>query len=1388
MSAAKPLVDHKLLRSLSPLCDLTPDMLTEISVKSSVEQVPSGATIFRAGDRDHRTLYLISGKLELTDSSGRSTTLNASSQQARQPLDKNNPRTVTAVSKGQITLLNIDTSLLEMLVNWGGNQSYEVSNLESSEEEETDWMSRFLQSRVFLKLRAENIQAMMMRMEEVEVKANDVIIKQGALDENYYIIAKGKAKVARKVTPDAPLMKLAVLTAGNGFGEEALIGNCKRNATVVMMEDGKLMRLSKADFIELLVAPVLQYLSYDEAKAMDSPDVTWLDVRKLDEYSRGTIPGAVNTPAAELRLGLRKLNKLQKYIVFSESDDLAASAAFLLNQNGLDAFVLKDGLSKIPNLKKQKPPAEAKPAETRQPTNSANVVNLHAGSGSSSTAGDRAAEIKHAARERVAKEMQRAQSSDEARKKALGEVEKLRKEVALARRQAANAEKEAKKILAKARTEVEKMAARKLVDDVAKQQAEREDALKRAEAEAAKAKMAEAAHQQAEAEITRLKQQAVSARRVAEEELRQAAARAQKGAEDEIIRLKAEAEVARRHSEEQARLAADRARSEAERKLAQQKAIESARYQKEMEETLKRAEMEAMRAEQSEAARRAAEDEAERMRAKAAETQLEMEKQARLAADAARSEAEREVARQRAEELAAKQAQIEEAVHKAEEESARAQVAEEEVERLRYLAEESRKKADAEIQRLKVDAEVARMQMEEQAQRVADAARSDTEREAARARAAEEARLQAEAELERLAMQAEQTRLEAEAQARLAADQARSEAEREAARLRAEELEEQQHQIEEIAERAEAEAERARLADEARQRAENEIARRKQEAEEAARRAEEEARRAWEAEDARRKMEEEMAQLRAEAEAARAQMEAQAREFAAAKVSAEEEKIRQLAEAEVKRRADEEAEMRKKEVDDVARKAADVAKRARQEAENLRKNSELEIKRLEAQAEAARIQAEIELKRSIAAARREVDQSAAKQKALARTRKTSVPQGNSANDRGQRARAARAAQEEQTNVSARDFASLESEVNELEEFFDGVRGDLPIDEIPSLADTGQQKPSLDSTNIRNNDNLLDPTSNDNLLDPTKDVEESGGEGKGGNKKNWISDDLAWEAAVGYRTDPSIERFDKEPEEKGLYEKITERKTSRSKPDMSSDIPPVNEKPKTTVSTFEAKEINRDIRPQTVKPTVYKPSVRGGGISKVKVMIVGLVAIAAVGGGAWFYSKQASAPAELKEAVNKGTDSLTSIKKKVINTIDDLKAELGIKGEVSEAEMAELRERLRKIKEESARSARELAKDKKVVVNAPAKKTTNEAPVTKKAQPKVEPASAPEATPVPASESRSSGFTPEEAEVESGAEASSGTTDQGASSKNEADTASASSTTEATSQGPANPFE
>lgn len=1312
MGAAKQLLDHKLLRSLSPLCDLTPDMLAELSSKSRVEQVVAGATIFKQGERDHRTLYLLSGKLELTDSSGRTTKLASNSKQARQPLNPEKPRTITAVAKTPITLLNVDTGLLEMLLNWGGDQAYEVSSLAAKEEEETDWMTRFLQSKFFLKLRAENIQSMMMRMEEITVRRGDVIIHQNDSDDNYYIIAKGRAKVERRATPTAPLMKLAILTAGAGFGEESLISNSKRNASVTMMEDGRLMRLSKDDFINLLVTPVLQHVSYDQAKQMAGPDVEWLDVRKLDEFSRGSLPDARNMPLAELRLALRKLNKLHKYIVFSHTENRAAAAVFLLNQNGLDAFVLSkglDGLAKSALESKAKKPA-AKQVPVLQPED--NVVSLRGDAASKSAESDgRVEALMSKAKQRVQQEVQRAQAADTARKQAQEEVARLKAEAEAARKKI---ETEARRAADQARTEAERAAAQKRADEMAREQAEREEAVKRVQAEAARAELAEVAQKQAESEIERLKQEAASARREMEEQTRRSAENAKKETENEIIRLKAEAEVARRNAEEQARLAADKARTETERDLAQQRVEASTQHQQQIEDALQKAEIEAMRAQQAESARHQAEEEAERMRQRAEETQREMEEQARLAADQARSEAERDAARQRAEALAEKQEELENAVSTAEAEAARAQAAESEVERLRRQADEARLqseaqarlaadaarseveremaaqraeemaaqqverekmarraedeayrakaaeeaqvKAEVEIQRLKVDAEVARMQLEEQAERVANAARTDAGREAARAQAAEEARLQAVAELERLEAEAKQTQLEAEAHAHMAADAARSEAERAAASLRAKELVHQQKQLEEIARRAEEEAERAELADEARQRAENEIARRQQEADEAERRAEQEAQRAKEAEEARHQMEVEMAQLRAEAAIAKEQVEKQARLFAAAqRIEAEEAHSQAALKADQEKlQAAEEKARQQREAEEAAerqRLADEAAAKKQREVDEAARLAAQEAAAAQTVAEQMRCDAEEEILRLKAEAARFQAEVEVKRSLAAARREVDQKQAKQA----AQAKARKAATLQQRKQAGAEKArrardAREAALGTLGQSSDGLDEFLDIETAAAEVDAASDAIIVDESQIE-----ARAKDRENLIDPTEIMKVE----KQEQKRHWVSDDFIWEATLGYRNDPNVESADSPADSVGGHKnrqpkvatpKVKQEPKQESKQTEKPTQTSAKPIPDQPSATEQAAKFQVQDIDRTIRPQADVQAKRHrAGLSIKWVAVVGMLLLAMAGGG-WFYLLGDDAPIQLKQVVGKGVEKFSELKDKVTESL------------------------------------------------------------------------------------------------------------------------------------------
>src|SRR6202047_4506865 len=98
-------------------------------------------------------------------------------------------------------------------------------------------------------------------------RATKVGIKQGDEGDYFYIIVNGKCAVTRETPLSREGIKLAELGVGDTFGEEALIAEAKRNATVTMITDGVLMRLNKKDFRELMNDPLLQWVSNDQARA-----------------------------------------------------------------------------------------------------------------------------------------------------------------------------------------------------------------------------------------------------------------------------------------------------------------------------------------------------------------------------------------------------------------------------------------------------------------------------------------------------------------------------------------------------------------------------------------------------------------------------------------------------------------------------------------------------------------------------------------------------------------------------------------------------------------------------------------------------------------------------------------------------------------------------------------------------------------------------------------------------------------------------------------------------------------------------------------------------------------------------------------------------------------
>ncbi len=344
---AKKTIDEKLLKKLVPLNALGADRLRELAEKADVEHATVGRTLFKRGDTDAKTYYLLSGEITVQLANGQNVSIKADTPAALHPLLDARPRPATAVVESNATLLVIDAGLLDILVNYDPHQSYEVTEIQSRDE--TDWLTRFLQSLSAMNIPVQNIEHLMRRMQELPMRAGETVIRQTDADsQHYYVVKEGRCVVTKQATADNTPIRIAELTAGIGFGEEALLADQPRNANVTMITDGRLMRLPKADFTQLIADPALHYVSYLQAQQMVQSGAVWLDTRSAVEHRGNTLTGSTHIPLMALRSKVKELNAYGKYITFCDTGNRAAAAAFLLRQLGFSAYVLMNGLRDVP--------------------------------------------------------------------------------------------------------------------------------------------------------------------------------------------------------------------------------------------------------------------------------------------------------------------------------------------------------------------------------------------------------------------------------------------------------------------------------------------------------------------------------------------------------------------------------------------------------------------------------------------------------------------------------------------------------------------------------------------------------------------------------------------------------------------------------------------------------------------------------------------------------------------------------------------------------------------------------------------------------------------------------------------------------------------------------
>lgn len=336
------MADTDLLKSLIPINALRAENFQQLLSRTRIEKLPPKQTVFRVGDTDADTIYLLLGEMKLVPEKGADRLIVGGSAEARYALAQLKPRQFNGVTKSEVTLARVDGALLDRLLTMDQTAGYEVEEIGGDDGE---WVFDMMRHPTFERLPAANLGALFGRLTPIDVKPGQVIIKQGDPGDYYYIIKSGRVNVSRKSEKDGKVVMLSELKEGDGFGEEALVSGAPRNANVIALTPGTLMRLSKPDFDALLREPLVKLIPLPEVQQMAKAGAGVLDVRTEDEFGRGAIKGAINIPLYALRLKAKSLDSTKPYVVYCQSGNRSATAAFLLSQRGFDVCVLKGGLN-----------------------------------------------------------------------------------------------------------------------------------------------------------------------------------------------------------------------------------------------------------------------------------------------------------------------------------------------------------------------------------------------------------------------------------------------------------------------------------------------------------------------------------------------------------------------------------------------------------------------------------------------------------------------------------------------------------------------------------------------------------------------------------------------------------------------------------------------------------------------------------------------------------------------------------------------------------------------------------------------------------------------------------------------------------------------------------
>jgi rhodanese-related sulfurtransferase len=348
MNAPSARATPEQLATLAPLAGMTPARLAELAQVAVVERAPRGSDPLKDRPKASQSVFLLTGEILIAYQGGGTLVVVGGSEETRQALNRQQRPVARTKAITDVDLLCIDDEVLDILATWdqvaaaGDGDENGRASLSDARLITGAFSLSNLRGSAFGQLPAAHIDELLKRFERVKAGRGETIIREGDEGDFYFVVESGRFQVERLV--GGAKVVLAELKSGDAFGEEALVSEAKRNATVIALSDGVVLRLDKQHFNTLLREPLLRKVAFEDAANKVKEGALWLDVRYPSEYQYDKLPGAINVPLAEVRNMFAVLDRSKEYVAYCQSGRRSAAAAFLFAQRGFKVWVLEGGL------------------------------------------------------------------------------------------------------------------------------------------------------------------------------------------------------------------------------------------------------------------------------------------------------------------------------------------------------------------------------------------------------------------------------------------------------------------------------------------------------------------------------------------------------------------------------------------------------------------------------------------------------------------------------------------------------------------------------------------------------------------------------------------------------------------------------------------------------------------------------------------------------------------------------------------------------------------------------------------------------------------------------------------------------------------------------------